>query len=278
MDRFLLVAILSMTCFSVFGQSALGAKAVPGAGVWRVKKIGFTFRQDQDMIKGLGHEYLLNSVDGPLGYDFSLLSFQKEDLYSMVCENPNLSMAIVLQPGQTSGWEISLAGVAIFDRIDAAHYNNSFEASPSSAQYKFLNFTNISNEVGVELGLARAVQLARSFFFYPGVGGGLGYSFDNQMQISGGNVPVADRQDAIVFRSNDNDEAAAAASFSDSYQARDSRSQRVFYSVGFGMLLFQRAELAVNYRAGIGRRTMIGGDGMPTQLKSIGCGINWHLR
>ncbi len=278
MDRFLLFVAFSLVSALAYAQSAVLTPPVAKSG-WSVKKIGVKFSQDQDMIRGLGYDYLLGSINEPLSYDFSQLSFQEEDLHSMVCENPNLSLAFTFRPGKQSNWEIYTAAVVIFDRIDAAHYNNREEVGIKSPDYKYLNFTNTSNEVALEVGLARAIPLFKTFYFYPGVGSGIGYSFKNRMQISGHNIPVLKADDAVVFRSKTSDapEELRTDDFDHQYEAKDAWSQRAFYSLAFGMTLFDRAELIIAYRSGIGNRNMVEGAKVPTHLRSMGVGLNWLL-
>ncbi len=266
MKKLLLVVFVLALSLPSFSQDVVGR--------WKVKRIGVTLGQDQDMINDLSHTYLMNTVRGFPNAQYENIPFAKSDLYSMTCENPNLRVELALLPPRMRNTELRVALSGMFNRIDAVNYQAYNPDGGSST----LNFRSHTNEIAAEAVLLKRASLWNTFNFYGGVGTNLGTSFAGNVRVSGSNLVMNEEGD---FGASDdaytNNGYQNYTSFYDYYEVKNGLHQRAFLQGGFSIVFLRRLEIGLEARYGIGYR-LIGGQAVGTNLVAAGFTAKWILK
>lgn len=252
---------------------------------WVIGSIGLSLGQDQDRLSNLGNDYFLDMVKTPLNDNYSNMNFEKGDIISMTCENPNVRLDVSLVPTFARNLELRLGINAIGNRIDAISYNfnnfNSWEQFDNYDNNSQLSFTSYSNELALEGALIKTAKLAHIFKFSAGIGSNVGASFNNRLHIYGSD-DGAFTADNIDFRS----EGAIIESYTQSsnsfydgdIELSNGFHHRAFVVGGAGVTFFKRLELGVEGRLGMGYRYNPGAAVQATKLSSIFLTARWNLK
>ncbi|MEL6987596.1 MAG: hypothetical protein AAGK97_07165, partial [Bacteroidota bacterium] len=90
---------------------------------------------EQEILRGLNAKTITDQVRGNLNFDYDAMEFEKTDIYSMYCENPNLRIGGTL-PLKKTGMDLYLGASFIWDRYDAANYR------AGDSELRFESWTN----------------------------------------------------------------------------------------------------------------------------------------
>ena len=221
---------------------------------WQIKKAGIHLGMDMDMLnQGLNHEYFLSMSKEQTNSDFESMSFSNDnDMYSMVCENPNirLEMSLVSPYFKNTEWRFALN--TIINRIDAISYYNSDGYGNSD----YLNFNSYGNELSLESVLLKSVPFMKFFEVHGGVGTNIGYSFGNSLDIYGSSSNYTANQ--LNFNNlNEVSNTVSSPSyeyFSEYYQLNNGINQRAFLQIGASVTVYNKIELGFDIRRGYGYR------------------------
>ena len=234
-----LLLMLGALLFTLNGTHA----QLTEAPLFKIKKFGIHLGQDQDRIMGMDHLSLIKSVNRPLAMELEDIDFDSQDAYSMICENPHIRLDLSVVPRFAPRSEMRFALVGMFNRIDAVYY----QKYEPDGMHRTLDYESRSNEIALETSLLRKFKLGNAVTFYLGGGTNLGYSFGNEVSVSGYNVRLreADTPDDPVYY-NDYDY------FYESHTAANAIHQRLFAEAGIGVTIAKRIELNLEYRYGLG--------------------------
>ncbi|MGB0983743.1 MAG: hypothetical protein ACPG19_06860 [Saprospiraceae bacterium] len=263
MKRLLLLSVIVLSTMQLSAQSFFNL------GNWQIKKAGIHLGMDMDMLnQGLNHEYFLSMSKEQTNSDFESMSFSNDnDMYSMVCENPNirLEMSLVSPYFKNTEWRFALN--TIINRIDAISYYNSDGYGNSD----YLNFNSYGNELSLESVLLKSVPFMKFFEVHGGVGTNIGYSFGNSLDIYGSSSNYTANQ--LNFNNlNEVSNTVSSPSyeyFSEYYQLNNGINQRAFVQLGASMTVFNRIEMGFDARGGLGYRGVFGAPVAFTMLKAF---------
>lgn len=265
MKNFLLLA-LAILC----SNSSLFSQDLPIPTKWKVKKVGFSFGADKDMIKGMDGDYLLStgkdiSIALPGGIDLS------PEMYAGVCENPHMRITAVLEVPKLKNTELQLGVNAFFNRFDGAYYES---GNSGYDDYEYLSVYSMSHELGLETAIAKRFYFSNYLNLYGGIGTNLGYSIGDELGIYGNNLESVNQN---INRSRS--DIVAGSIFDDhtyhSFEAKDAFHQRVFLQAGISLVILEHLELGIDYRGGIGYKSTMDGPTRSTRLHSFGLTNKW---
>lgn len=261
---------LLLSC-SIFAQGHLTATN------WKVKGFGISLGYDQDMLHNMDHSYFLSTIRGNTSYNYSNLNFEKEHVWSMACENPNLRLNLTLLPPLMRNVELNVSLVGIIGRIDYVSYRAA-GTNWGDPDYQSMSFDLSTDEIDLEASIVKRFPVGRTFNLYTGVGTNLGVSTRGDLSVEGHNVLIEDN-DVIGLRNpEDSNSLEHEEYFSEYYSTKTTFSQRVFVQAGFGFTILQRFELGMDYRRGLGYRAVGGAPTNGTHLQSVGLNLKWLLR
>ena len=260
-------------------KKAYAKKHVPK---WVIGSVGLSLGQDQDRLSNLGNDYFLSMVKSDLNNDYSQLNFEKGDIQSMTCENPNLRLDVSLIPTFARNLELRFGINAISNRIDAISYNtNYYESWDALSNSSNISFTSYSNEIALESSILKTASIANFLKFSAGLGSNVGTSFNNRLHIYGSETG-AYTADNIDFRSEAGIIDTYSSSTENFYEGNIEMSNgfhhRAFAIGGVGINFFKRLELGVEGRLGMGYRYNPGAAVQATKLSSIFLTARWNLK
>ncbi len=246
---------------------------------WKLRSFGVSFGTDLDMIRGLDYAYLVQTGKGNSSNVYNNVSFENQQYYAAVCENPILRITAALDVPGLKNTELDFALNTVFNRFDGVYYHaENSQIVQENGGFQYLSVNTVTNEVGLESTITRRVSLFNFLNFYGGVGTNIGYSFDGEMQFSGHEYRQS--VDQNVDRSIK--DITTGTIYSDAiygtYDAKDAFHQRLIYKLGFGILFCKRLELGINYRGGWGYRAVFGAPTKETRLESLAVSARWMLK
>ncbi|MEM1216801.1 MAG: hypothetical protein AAGJ82_13990, partial [Bacteroidota bacterium] len=244
---------------------------------WKLKRVGAFGGQDQDMIGDMSHDFFLSSITSNLDFDYANLNTTERHTYSMLCENPHFRLNAVFQNQYLENLEFGLSLVGIFNRIDEIVY-----VTPGSDPWDYgaqqLRFTQYGHELGIEPTLGYRSQ--RGAFALTGiVGTNVGYTFGNNLAISGNNLLVCD--DVVSFRDGDQSLSPDCETIDYLYDYSDQGNGialRGFAEINASFTLFKRVEMGTMLRRGLGVRLNHDAPNTTTNLHSFGFFTRWVLK
>lgn len=270
MKNTLLLLFCLLYTFSLFAQDLVLFNK------WKVRSFSIAFGSDQDRIKNLDYTYMLSTAKALHASPYKDLTFTKQNLYSMACENPNIRLSVSLDVPGTRNTELDLTLYGIYDRYDYVSYHTDATHYPIlNEDYEYLSFNSMQSELGLESTIKKRVQLG-FFNLYGGLGTNMGYSFSGQMTINGDFKQTANQNS-----SRTPNDIATGTYYKDYHydelKTRDGFQQRIFGQIGLGWILFKRLELGVDYRYGYGYRAVFNAPTKTVNLQSAGLSIKWLL-
>lgn len=261
-----LLPLLALCC-CVLAGSSLSAQRLQIGG-FKLKKVGASIGQDQDMLGEMSASYFLSTArDGDLQNDYSQMDLLPSDTYSMICENPHLRLNATWEHERFSNLEFGTNLLLITGRIDAMEFRNEDYSN-------YLVIDQYSNEIAFEPTLGWRMGKG-PFNLTAIVGGNVGYHWGN-MDIYG-NVEVCEGN-TVKFRNADGGSACEIRNVNDYAQTTSGISTRVFAEAKASFQLFRRMELGMHIRRGVGVRMAGGAATQSTTLHSGGVSMAWVLR
>ena len=262
MKKMLCICVLAM-----IGQLAISQTTTKK---WKLKKIGLSVGFDRDMINNMDHSMFAKAIKGDTHLDFENITFGKEDVQSMICENPNIRLEATLLPPFKVNSEIRFSLNFIQDRIDAINY---WDKQGSS-----LYFDTNTDELSAEASLLFKLPLGRSFHLYGGPGMNIGKTFGTTACISGQNVRIRLNETLRDGTTPSDPQFVDYEDYHDCFDLRNSLHTRAFAHFGFGWTLFKRIELGYEWRYGIGGKVTPGAGIHGTTLNSSSFAIRYVIR
>ena len=266
MKKFILLSF-SLCLFSLgFSQSIASI-----AGM-KITKFGITASYDQDMIKNIGADYFFSTSRDGINADIENFEFNKQDIYSMICENPAIRAELTLQPFRAlRNIQLNAGASVMFNRRDGASY---YSRPNNNNSYNDIRFSSYSNEAAIDLTMLYHQKLL-FLHLYGGVGTNLGMTFAGEMNVSGSYYKEA----TITGEGTDGGEIVdrELVRFNERHDMKNLIHQRVFFQGAATFIFLKRLELGLEGRAGVGYRYG-GGHFAPTELSSIGLIAKWNLR
>ena len=260
------------TLFFAFQLSAQKSLQLLGM---KVKHIGVSFGEDKDMLHNMDYSYLIGTARGNTSaYDG--MDFGKQDVESMLCENPHVRVEVSLLPPLMKNTELRLALVGIFNRVDYMSYYKGEWDSPEG--YESLSVYSTANEMALETSFLKHSNRQRSLSWYGGIGQNFGFAYTGYVNVnyehSGGVIATqGEGEDSPVTY-----ETIEATSTWQDYNLRNGVHQRLFLHGGFGYRFFKRVEIGMECRWGIGYRATFGSPVKMTELRSYGLTARWLMK
>ncbi len=258
-------------------KNAYADKKVPK---WVIGSIGISLGQDQDRLSNLGSDYFLDMVKSDLNNDYSNLNFEKGDIHSMTCENPNVRLDLSLIPTFARNLELRLGINAISNRIDAISYDWSNQENWDDLRNSSnISFTSYSNEVAAEAAILKTLKVANFLKFSAGLGSNVGTSFNNRLHVYG-SEPGVYTAESIDFRSEGDIRGNNWGNnnyYEGDIEMSNGLHHRAYAVGGVGLTFFKRLELGVEGRYGMGYRYNPGAAVQSTRLSSIFMTARWNL-
>lgn len=244
---------------------------------WKIKKYTLFMGVDQDMVNNLDQSYLASTAkDGSLSA-LEGREFDTQDFYGGVCENPHFRAMVTFDAPGWRNVEVNAGMSLALNRVDGVYYRNIDNKYGYYGDY--LSYDMMSNEVAIEVSMVKRLNVLNFLNFYGGVGTNLGYQFGGGMHVSGytsesqavddnlerplGEILAGDMEREYMY---------------EYHETRNGFNNRLFAQIGMGILFFNRLELAVEYRRGIGYRAIFGSDVRMTNLQSTGLAIRYVLK
>ncbi len=221
---------------------------------FKISNVSFALGMEEDMIYNLSHDQMLGMIRGGLDYRYEGMEFTNQDIHSMICENPNLTVAIGVQPRGFKNGHFEISARAIWDRIDeVSYYKNTYVDGVKD--YSSLNFKTTSNEANFGLAYIHQLKALRTFGIRFGAGTNMGYSFANRMNVSGQNVKISPNEQEA---SDIIPEPVMYEEFNDNYDIKNSIYNRVYAEAGADVTILNKVTFGLVYRHGYGIRNTMG--------------------
>lgn len=241
----------------------------------KVKKIGIRLGIENDIIKNLDYEYMLSTAKGLELTDFADLEFSPKDYEKGYCENPNVSIDMTLGIPRWSSLDLNITASAVFNRYDGVRYrnNNRVEATRGS---EYLRISSYSREAAMELSLIKSYKVFNWWHLNAGAGTNLGYGFGDKVNVNGvtnNDVEKENRSYGDIWTGKD----YAEYNYSN-LEMRDGFNNRIFAQLGTSFTFFKRIELGIDWRRGIGVKTMFGAGFKQTRLRATYINIRYVLK
>jgi hypothetical protein len=271
MKRYLLLSTLFICSIQLSAQSFFNLNN------WEIAKVNLHFGMDKDMLKDMHQDMFLDMAKEEILFNYSSLEFDNTDMYSMICENPNIRLEASLSSPvfKNTEWRIGLN--AIINRIDAITYSNPRNYYGDS---DYLNFNNTSNEISIESAVLKSLSLGKRFSLQGGIGANVGYSYKNRLDIWGSALNLSANQ---VTYSNlgEVSETISSSNYeyhNDSYSLRDGVSQRAYLIAGANFRVLKRVELGFDIRRGYGYRAIFGSPVATTKLHAFSLSAKYKFK
>lgn len=240
---------------------------------WQIKKWGVSFGNDMDMLGSVEHDYLLSTIRGTTNMNYSNLTFDRQYINSMTCENPHIRFTATLPVPRMKNAELNVSGMFVGNKIDAVEY--------SGDNGQWLNFNSTTNEAGIEAVFLKRGKILSDFFnFYGGLGGNLGASFGGVVTIEGYEIETNTNNEVMNFEAYDGVPTGNTTMHEYLYETHRTKAgyyQRVFGQLGFGILFAKRMEIGFEYRMGMGFRAIPGARTQGTRYQSAAINLAWRL-
>ena len=239
---------------------------------FRLKQVGATMGMDQDRLGALNGKYLIDAGrQDELNYDYSEMDLEPEDAYSWVCENPHIRLTTTWENPRLKNVEVGMNLLVITGRIDQMSYRGEYTGLN---QYTNLFISQVSNELAAEMTLGYRLQGSRVFNLVGTIGANTGYHWGT-VDMSG-NVPVCDNN-KVVWRGSDTQAPCDISQISENVRADGGISVRAFAGLRASFTISERLELGIDFRRGIGFRTVGEADTQVTNLHSAGISAGWNI-
>jgi len=239
-----------------------------------ITRVSISSGYELDMVSDLGESYFLQGMKTQDQSElFDLTNFEK-NLSEMFCENANFRVGLSMRHDKLRSLELNLAFYKIDDRFDAVEYTfndaqNSFEG---------LNYLNYTDEAGLEISFNKLFPILKFFQIYGGLGKQLGYSYNSRLNvIHQKNIFEVTSSDPSNLRSEDVITITESETIMErNYKMKNSLSQKVFLQTGFLISFFDKVELGLMARYGLGNR-WFSRDAFLTKLNSFNFTMAYKL-
>ncbi len=259
-----------LICFSFFH---LNAQKTFSIGPFTAKKIVAGIGYETDMVNNLSYNYFRKQLpqaerDALAGADLS-----PETLYTGVCENPsfNLGLGLTHPKLRNIEWYNTLAYKPT--RVDAVTYRNT-----SNYSGDYLSFNGTHNELNLETALLYKLSILNFLNIYGGVGANAGFTFNNQTCIFSSVDLTADD---ISFRNNSEiNETLSSNNHEGYYNCINTGvewNHRAFLQLGSSLQFFNKIELGLDFKFGVGYRANLPDSFTGTRLTSTNLTLKYIL-
>jgi hypothetical protein len=249
----------------IWGQSAS----------WKLSSVDLGVGVEQDMLKGMTYDYFVDNLRNPevVRANYPDMNFQKQDVYSMICENPHLRLGLSFASESLKNTELRVGLLGIFNRIDGISYYNSDNYFENS---EYVNATSTTNELAGEIALLKTLPLTPFLRVFGGAGTNLGFNFANHLTISSSKTYTVNDW-SLLETGQIIGPIYEEGYHYESFGMRSGIQQRAFLQGGFGATLFRKLELGLETRLGMGYRYHFGGTIARTQLRSFAFTAKWMI-
>ena len=154
-----------------------------------IKAISISLSHDRDLLSSMDNAYFTDAMKTKSDNSLITDKFSDAQVESMVCENPNLSLNVVLELPKNLEW--SLGVNAITNRYDAISYKST--ESTAWWGFDYANFSTTADEYGAETSLLKRFSLTplknrlgnSPINLYLGAGTNLGLITNNKLYAYG---------------------------------------------------------------------------------------------
>ena len=256
-----------------------------------IKSVSLSLSHDRDLLSSMDNAYFTDAMKTKSDNSVLTEKFSDAQVESMVCENPALSLNLVLELPRQLEWTLGVN--AIVSRYDALSYKST---DNSNWGFNYANFSTTADEYGVETALIKRISLSSHrnklgnspINLYLGAGTNFGVIVNNKLYAYGSDESMIESFsytntgelktefeestqepgfNSSIFYSGFNEEVKLNGGF----------SQRVYGQLGIGFTIARRVELGLQGKYGIGYRVIKGTDTKKTTLESIGLTLKWIL-
>lgn len=267
---------MCLVCTLAFGATTVTAQGLQ-VGKFPVKAFYFSYGNDQDLLSSMDNEYFQRMAKRP-NANLEAMSFRDVDIESMICENPNLELGLVLELPRRM--ELSLGVTAIFNRVDALSYNWRRNGNADYGNINYMNFSTYADEFGVEASLLKRLELTfwknrlnnSPINLYVGAGTNVGLIVNNELYAYGSQNYTVESYSYNNYTNLRSDVANNPdyEYYNERVDLKGGFTQRIYGEAAIGFTLIRRVEVGLQGKYGYGYRAMGGAGWKTTNLKSIG--------
>ncbi len=247
------------------------AQDVQSSG-FKIKSIDFSIGSDSDMVMDMNTSYFIGQLASSQQESLSSLDYGRLSTFSGTCENPSVSLGVTLvhPKAELFEWRNLIAYKA--NRIDAINLNS---------EEHYLSINSMHTEITAESAVLMMIPNVPIFNIYVGAGTNLGVTTSNTTCV---NTNLSFDTENNSFRSNELSNQVPAGQFGSGdgyhncFDTGSQINQRLFLQLGFGAEIWNRIELGMDIKYGIGYRADIGNSIRGTNLNSTNMIIRYKLR
>ena len=262
-------AFLLVSIFMIAGQ--LTAQDVQSSG-FKIKSVDFSIGSDSDMVMDMNTSYFLGQLASSQQESLANLDFGHLSTFSGTCENPSMSLGITLvhHKAELFEWRNLIAYKP--NRIDAIYL---------SSDEDYLNISSNHTEIAAESAILMNIPNVPIFNIYVGAGTNLGVTSSNTTCV---NTSLDFNSENNSFRSDQLSNQVPAGQFGsgdgyhECFNTGGQINQRLFLQIGFGAEIWNRIEVGMDIKYGIGYRADIGNSVRGTNLNSTNMILRYKLR
>ena len=211
-------------------------------------------------------------INEDIGIDLSSYPMGKENVSSMICENPRVDFDLVLSPRYNRLHELRLGITSITGRIDAVHYASTDNMPGVGFRKANVDIEAYSNEIGLSVAYLIKTRKFGPFRAYGGMGTNLGLTY-------GGDVYVSTSEE--IFTSNQGDnipDTQFSSSAYEYYEQKAGIAQRLYAIGGLGVEIAKRVEIGFEWKYGLGYRYINSEANSLLTLQSSGLSLRYMLK
>ncbi len=282
-SKFLLSSLFILATIGLNAQATFLGKSI--------KSVSLSLSHDRDLLSSMDNAYFTDAMKTPSDNSVLTEKFSDAQVASMVCENPNMNLNIVLELPRQLEW--SLGVNAIISRYDALSYSST---SDSNWGFDYANFSTTADEFGIETSLVKRISLSAyrnklgnsPINLYVGAGTNIGVIVNNKLYAYGSNQSMVEdftytNSSQLRSEVEENTQVPFYSSsiffndFNEEVKLNGGFSQRIYGQLGIGFTIARRFEIGLQGKYGVGYRVIKGADTKKTTLESVGLTMKWLL-
>ncbi len=287
-SKFLLSSLFVLATISLGAQGTFLGQPI--------KSVSLSLSHDRDLLSSMDNAYFTDAMKTKSNNSVLTEKFSDAQVESMVCENPALSLNIVLELPRKLEWTVGVN--AIVSRYDALSYKSTSNSNwDDNWGYNYANFSTTADEYGIETALIKRISLTpfrnrlgnSPINLYVGAGTNLGAIVNNKLYAYGSSSSMVEyfgytntgalRTEAIESTQMPEYESSVFyEDFGGEVKLNGGFSQRIYGQLGIGFTIARRLELGLQGKYGAGYRVIKGADTKKTTLESIGLTMKWLLK
>ena len=244
-----------------------------------IKKLGLSLGVNAESIHNLDYGFMKTALEDWRSFPYDLDESVEENLTPTGRRNNarQARLELSLNIPRIRNLEIRTALVGIFKRVDALYYQDRRDY-----YFKDFNMELHGREFALEASVIKSKHIKNRVFLYAGIGTNVGYSVNDRLLVEHPWLSEAHRQNLPDLRNPNPNDLEIRNFFTSIYNARNAFSNRIFAQLGSSVVLFNRFEIGVDVRMGLGHRTfhegnLDFGDPRMTFPFSASVGTKWLL-